>query len=184
MKKNLIAVIIKEVLHFERKLEMKKIIRKIVSVFPKPIEELYLKFEDKWLYLFFGVLTTVVSFASAGLAKFVLEKWGGFGEGSVSDISTVFSWVCAVTFAYLTNRVWVFDSTTKGAKNLIVEGGKFYGGRVFTLAVEWVIMRIGYAMIGLNYWVVKILANVIVLILNYVISKVFVFRKKKEEANG
>lgn len=163
---------------------MKKLIRKIVSVFPKPIRDLYFNYEDKWLYLFFGGLTTFVSFASAGLAKLVLERWGGFDDGAVSDISTVFSWVCAVTFAYLTNRVWVFDSTTKGAKNLIVEGGKFYGGRVFTLAVEWLIMRVGYAMIGLNYWVVKVLANVIVLILNYVISKVFVFRKKKEEVNG
>ena len=163
---------------------MKKLIRKIVSVFPKPIRDLYFNYEDKWLYLFFGGLTTFVSFASAGFAKWVLERWGGFDDGAISDISTVFSWVCAVTFAYLTNRVWVFDSTTKGAKNLIVEGGKFYGGRVFTLAVEWLIMRVGYAMIGLNYWVVKVLANVIVLILNYVISKVFVFRKKKEEVNG
>lgn len=162
---------------------MKKLIRKIVSIFPKPIRDLYFNYEDKWLYLFFGGLTTVVSFVSAGFAKWGFERWGGFGDSAVSDISTVFSWVCAVTFAYLTNRVWVFDSTTKGVKNIIVEGGKFYGGRIFTLAVEWVIMRVGYAMIGLNYWVVKILANVIVLILNYVISKIFVFRKKKEEAN-
>ncbi|MBP5362955.1 MAG: GtrA family protein, partial [Ruminococcus sp.] len=102
---------------------MKKLIRKIVTVFPKPIRDLYFNYEDKWLYLFFGGLTTFVSFASAGFAKWVLERWGGFDDGAVSDISTVFSWVCAVTFAYLTNRVWVFDSTTKGAKNLIVEGG-------------------------------------------------------------
>ena len=159
---------------------MKNLIRKIVSVFPKPIEDLYLKYEDKWLYIFFGGLTTVVSFVSAGFAKWVLEKWGGFGDDAVSDISTIFSWVCAVTFAYLTNRVWVFDSTTKGVKNLIIEGGKFYGGRVFTLAVEWIVMRVGFAWLGINYWVVKIFANVVVLILNYVISKVFVFRKGKE----
>lgn len=160
---------------------MKKLIRKIVSVFPKPIRDLYLNYEDKWLYLFFGGLTTVVSFVAAGFAKWVLEKWGGFGTDAVSDISTVFSWVCAVTFAYLTNRVWVFDSTVKGAKSLIVEGGKFYGGRVFTLAVEWVVMRLGFAWLGLNYWAVKVFANVLVLILNYVISKVFVFRNKKGE---
>ena len=159
---------------------MKNLIRKIVSVFPKPIRDLYFKFEDKWLYIFFGGLTTVVSFVAAGVAKWVLEKWGGFGTDAISDISTVFSWVCAVTFAYLTNRVWVFDSTTKGAKNLIVEGAKFYGGRVFTLGVEWVVMRVGFAWLGINYWVVKVLANVIVLILNYVISKVFVFKKNGE----
>ncbi len=59
---------------------------------------------------------------------------------------------------------------------------------MFTLGVEWVVMRVGFAWLGINYWVVKVLANVVVLILNYVISKVFVFRKKKdepaEEANG
>ena len=99
---------------------MKNLIRKIVSVFPKPLRDLYFNYEDKWLYIFFGGLTTVVSFVAAGFAKWVLEKWGGFGTDAISDISTVFSWVCAVTFAYLTNRVWVFDSTTKGVKNLII----------------------------------------------------------------
>ena len=162
---------------------MQKLIRAVVNIFPKPIRDLYYKYEEKWLYLFFGVLTTAVSFISAGISKNLLEN-AGMGTGAVSTISTVISWICAVTFAYVTNRLWVFESKAKGAKELTAEAASFYGGRVFTLAVEWVIMRIGYAMIGLNYWVVKILANVIVLILNYVISKVFVFRKKKEEANG
>ena len=160
---------------------MKNLIRKIVSVFPKPIRDLYFKYEDKWLYIFFGGLTTVVSFVAAGFAKWVLEKWGGFGTDAISDISTVFSWVCAVTFAYVTNELWVFESNAKGFKAIVAEGGKFYGGRVFTLVVEWVIMHIGFGMIGLNYWLVKIFANVIVLILNYVISKLFVFKGKAAE---
>lgn len=156
---------------------MEKFIKACVSILPKPLQDIYYKYEDKWLYLVFGVLTTAVSFITAGIAKTVLENWGDFGEKAISDISTVFSWVCAVTFAYLTNRVWVFKSEAKGMKALASEAASFYGGRVFTLAVEWVIMRVGYAMIGLNYWLVKISANVIVLILNYIISKIFVFKK-------
>lgn len=160
---------------------MGKIIKACVSILPKPLQDIYYKYEEKWLYLFFGVLTTVVSFVSAGLAKFVLEHAGGYSAESVSNISTVFSWVCAVTFAYITNKLWVFESNAKGLKNIIVEGGRFYGGRVFTLAVEWIIMNIGFAKLGINYWIVKIAANVVVLILNYVISKIFVFRKKDGE---
>lgn len=161
---------------------MDKIIRACVSILPKPLQNIYYKYEEKWLYLFFGVLTTVVSFASAGLAKYVLEHAGGYSADDVSNISTVFSWVCAVTFAYITNKLWVFESKAKGFSNIIAEAGKFYGGRVFTLAVEWLIMNIGFAKLGFNYWIVKIAANVIVLILNYVISKIFVFHKGKGEA--
>ncbi|MBR6242569.1 MAG: GtrA family protein [Ruminococcus sp.] len=160
---------------------MQKLIRACVNILPKPLRELYYKYEEKWLYLFFGVLTTVVSFVSAGIAKHLLEA-AGLGKSAVGDISTVISWVCAVTFAYLTNRVWVFESHAKGFKALAGEAASFYGGRVFTLVVEFLIMKIGYSWIGINYWVTKIAANVIVLILNYVISKIFVFRDKKDPA--
>lgn len=157
---------------------MEKFIKACVSILPKPLQDIYYKYEDKWLYLVFGVLTTVVSFVAAGLAKWVLEKWGDFGSIAIAQISTVFSWVCAVTFAYLTNRVWVFKSTAKGTKALAAEAASFYGGRVFTLAVEWLMMTVGNGLIGINYWLMKVIANVVVLILNYIISKVFVFKKK------
>lgn len=160
---------------------MEKFIKWCVSILPKPLQKIYYKYEEKWLYLVFGVLTTVVSFAAAGLAKVVLENAGDYGNKAVSNISTVFSWVCAVTFAYITNKLWVFESNAKGFKNILIEGGKFYGGRVFTLAVEWVIMLVGFGIAGLNYWAVKIGANVIVLILNYVISKIFIFRNKENK---
>lgn len=157
---------------------MEKFIKACVSILPKPLQDIYYKYEEKWLYLVFGALTTVISFLTAGFAVLVLNKWGGFDKKAVSDISTVVSWVCAVTFAYVTNRLWVFESHAKGAKELAGEAASFYGGRVFTLAVEWVMMRLGYAVIGINYWVMKVIANIVVLILNYVISKLVVFRKK------
>ena len=128
-------------------------------------------------YVIFGVLTTVVSFVTAGIAKRTLEAWGASGA-VVADVSTVFSWVCAVTFAYVTNRRWVFDSKAHGFKSVSLEALRFYGGRVFTLVLETVIMDVFAARLGLDYWLVKIAANVNILILNFVISKLLVFRKK------
>lgn len=163
---------------------MQKLIRAVVNIFPKPIRDIYYKYEEKWLYLFFGVLTTAVSFITAGISKNLLEN-AGMGTGAVSTLSTVISWICAVTFAYVTNRLWVFESHASGAKELTAEALSFYGGRVFTLLTEMVIMWLGYSVLSFNYWVTKIAANVIVLILNYVISKIFVFRNKESAAaNG
>ncbi len=146
----------------------------VFRTFEKP----YKKHKEVLLYLFFGVLTTAVSFLTAGLSKAVLES-AGVGADGVSLASTCFSWVCAVTFAYVTNRIWVFSSEARGAKAILNEAAGFYGGRLFTLLVETVMMWVGYSRLDFNYWITKIVANVVVLILNYVISKLFVFRKEK-----
>lgn len=160
----------------------KKFARICVKILPKPLQKLYYRYEEALMYLFFGVLTTVVSFLAAGLSKWALEQMQA-GSGTVSIVSTVFSWICAVTFAYVTNRLWVFDSKVSGFSAIFREAVSFYGGRAFTLAAETVMMWLGYSVIGINYWITKIGANVIVLILNYVISKLFVFKDTKEEQN-
>ena len=140
-------------------------------------EPFFQKNREMLMYLFFGVLTTAVSFITAGISKHLLEL-ARLGKSPVSIISTVISWVCAVTFAYVTNRIWVFDSKVEDKKGILAEMASFYGGRVFTLLVEAGMMWLGYKVMGANYWVTKIVANIVVLILNYVISKLFVFKKK------
>lgn len=160
----------------------KKIVDKFVSLFPKKLQKLYYSNEEVIMYLFFGALTTIVSFVTAGLSKRLFES-AELGKDMVSIMSTAVSWVCSVTVAYITNRLWVFSSKAKGAKEIAAEAVSFYGGRGFTFVAEIAMMWLGYSRIGLNYWVTKITANVIVLILNYVISKLFVFRKKKGETS-
>ena len=140
-------------------------------------EPFFQKNREVLMYLFFGVMTTLVSFVTAGIAKYLCEN-AGLGKSAISNISTVVSWICDVTFAYVTNRIWVFDSKAKGKKGIFAEMVSFYGGRLFTLFVEMGIMWLGYDLLDINYWVTKIFANVVVLILNYVISKLFVFKKK------
>jgi putative flippase GtrA len=161
------------------KTEKKDIFDRIMGWgFLKTFEPFYKKNKEILLYLFFGVMTTVVSFITAGIAKVLLEKLGA-SENAVINISTVFSWICSVTFAYITNRIWVFESTARGASAIVKEGASFYGGRLFTMFVEMLIMNFGVKLIGANYWVTKVIANVIIIILNYIISKLFVFKKQK-----
>lgn len=147
-----------------------------VKIF-RPLEPFYKKNKEMLLYLFFGVLTTAVSFVTAGIAKLLMESVG-CGKDFVSVASTVFSWICAVTFAYITNRIWVFESYVENIKDLFREAVSFYGGRLFTLLVEAVMMWVGYSLMKMNFWVAKIIANIVVLILNYIISKLIVFKKK------
>ena len=143
-------------------------------------EPFFQKNREMLMYLFFGVMTTLVSFVTAGIAKYLCEN-AGLGKSAVSNISTAVSWICAVTFAYVTNRVWVFDSKARGKKGIFAEMVSFYSGRLFTLFVEMGMMWLGYDLLDINYWVTKIVANIVVLVLNYVISKLFVFRKNKTD---
>ena len=130
---------------------------------------LYRKYKSALLYLFFGVLTTLVSIGSFVLANRQL----GLNE----LIANILSWICAVTFAYLTNRVWVFGSKARGAA-IVREAVSFYSGRLATLAIEEALLLIFVTWLAFDGTAVKIAAQFVVLILNYFISKLLVFRSK------
>lgn len=145
----------------------------------KTIGKLLKTYREPLLYLVFGVLTTAVSFLSAGAGKWVLERLHADGS-VVATVSTVFSWICAVTFAYVTNRRFVFESRAAGRTAVLKEALAFYGGRVTTLLFETAFMWVGNLLFREEgYWWVKIAANVIILVLNYLISKLFVFKKSE-----
>ena len=131
----------------------------------------YEKHKELLLYLFFGALTTLVNLA----VFFVFTTW------IVIDVlaANVIAWVAAVLFAYVTNRTWVFASraTTKGAIAQEIVG--FFGGRVATLLFEEAVLWLFIKHLGFHAMAVKLAAAVAIVILNYVISKLFVFRKKK-----
>ena len=97
------------------------------------------------------------------------------------------AWVCAVAFAYVTSHLFVFENKAHGAKGIAVEASKFVGSRIFTGIIE-MLLPTGLVAIGItgslfsfeSFWS-KAITGVIVIILNYVLSKLFVFRKKKEK---
>lgn len=136
------------------------------------------------MYLIFGVLTTVVSWGSYALFEIL---FGAFIGNSIvlSAVANVLSWIVAVLFAYITNKLWVFESKSFKGNVLIKELIAFVGARLATGVFEWVgvpllmIMGLDQSILGIEGMVAKVIVSVVVVILNYVLSKLFVFKKKK-----
>ena len=120
-------------------------------------------------YLFFGVLTTGVNY----LVYLPCYNWLGLG-GAVSN---VIAWVFAVAFAYLTNKPFVFKSFDWSAKTVIPELAKFVGCRLGSGFVETGIIFVMVDLLAWNGNVMKLVTSVLVVVLNYIGSKLFVFRK-------
>ena len=122
------------------------------------------------------------------VVTFIIQKGFGLaGEGVEFIITNSIAWVCAVAFAYVTSHIYVFESKAHGAKAITIEAGKFVGSRIFTGIIEMTLPS-GLVAIGLDgalfsfegFWA-KTITGIVVIILNYVLSKLFVFRKKKDE---
>ena len=92
---------------------MLKLIEKILSFLPKPLQDLYHKYEEQLLYVLFGGLTTLISIVTK-LAVFALVP--DQGQPWRTTLAVTLSWIFAVTFAFFTNKAYVFKNQTKGAK--------------------------------------------------------------------
>ena len=137
------------------------------------MKKLYYKYEEIISYLIFGVLTTIVSIVTYLFCANIVFS---VKTDLTIQISNVLSWICAVTFAYLTNRKYVFKSNAAGKKQ-IKEVFNFFLARVFSLVVDMVMMYILFSIIHMDDTLAKIIVQVIVVILNYVLSKIIVFKK-------
>ena len=93
------------------------------------------------------------------------------------QIANVISWILAVTFAYFTNRKYVFESKNK---NIIGEMTGFFASRLATLFMEMLVMFLTVTVWGMNDKIAKLIAQIIVIVGNYLFSKLFVFKKGKE----
>ena len=132
------------------------------------IKEFLIKQKEVISYLFFGVVTTAVSIFSFAAFEYI-----GFDE----LVANIFSWILAVFVAFITNTLWVFGDTLKTKP--ISKMCKFYIARISTLAIEEALLFVFVKLLFFNSLVVKIVAQVVVVVLNYVISKLFVFKKKQ-----
>ena len=93
-------------------------------------------------------------------------------------IANIFSWILAVLFAYITNRIWVFENTARDFVDICKEISSFFGGRIVTLVMEEIILYVGIEILSVNSIVVKVIGQIIVIVSNYFISKVLVFRSR------
>ena len=143
----------------------------------KKIWNLYKKYEEIVNYLVVGGLTTVVAIGSKLLLLFtILDQTNGLEL----QIAEIISWFLAVTFAYVTNRIFVFKSKTSGSK-CAREIFNFFKGRIATQIIQMFIMWFFVTLLELdsNVWVLvfTLVCQVMQIVLNYVISKLLVFKK-------
>lgn len=145
------------------------------------IKELWKKYEEIISYLIVGGLTTVVSWGAM-----FLVSWIAFGNplhptAFQNAVLSVVNWTAGVIFAYFTNRRFVF----KSHEPMLREIPRFVASRLSTLALDLVVRQI-FGLLGVNVYVTTIVSAVLVIIANYIFSKLFVFNKKtadnKEES--
>lgn len=178
-----------------------KILQFFVKLLPAPLKKLYDKFEELIIYIYYGVLTTILNLIVQGISQAILNPlpipalaiaglltWDAVKVKAT--IATAIAWTVAVIFAFYVNKKYVFRSVTQSRKQLWYEFWTFLSARIASLFMEMVIMNIGagfYSTDGetvdnkLMYWVFKFMAQVVVTLANYFFSKLIVFRKKKDK---
>ncbi len=120
------------------------------------------------LYLFFGVCTTATNFVTYFLCT----------EMGISvTVSTVIAWFVSVIFAYVTNRIYVFESQHKDRKEVIKELVTFFSCRVATGVIDVIIMYVFVEIMRYNDLIIKVASNIFVTVLNYTASKLWIFKK-------
>ncbi|MBP3411034.1 MAG: GtrA family protein [Clostridia bacterium] len=134
------------------------------------IKALFKRYKDIIPYGFFGVCTTLVNMGVYWLCAYPFKL--------AVIPSTLIAWFIAVLFAYLTNRKWVFHSEAKTRQEIWKEIVSFYSCRIATGVVDWACMFVFVDLLHLNDMAIKVIANILVIILNYVASKLVIFKKK------
>ena len=135
------------------------------------LKKMFIKYREIIVYLIVGGMTTVVSFLSYFLFSYIC---------SINYlVSNFLSWVCAVAFAYITNKIWVFQNHNFHFSYIKKECISFVGSRVATLLIDMIIMFAMVSLLHTNDLIAKVVVQVVVTILNYLFSKFFVFKNEK-----
>lgn len=130
-------------------------------------EPFYIKHKETLLYLLFGGIAFFLNMFMFTGIEYTLK---------ISElVNNIICWIICVLFQYFTNRTWVFDGKADTVTGFVKQMGAFFGGRIFTLAVEELILAIFITRCGFNSVAVKMIAQVVVVVLNYASSKHFVF---------
>ncbi len=150
--------------------EQKDIFDRIMSLPVLNIfEPFYKKYKEALLYLFFGGLAFFLSIFLYWFMSAVMHL--------NALVNNTIDWIICVAFQFFTNRTWVFDGKVESTEEFLKQAKDFTLGRVFTLVVENAIIFIFFTNLGFKEMPVKLVATFVVIVLNYVISKLFVFKK-------
>lgn len=139
------------------------------------LKALYEEHREIIVYLIVGVLTTVFAWAIRFLWNIVFYAGTAHPNPAQTTILTIVEFIAGVSFAYPTNRKWVFRSTNP---NILKEAAGFVSARLTTLGIQMLLNLVIINLLHVNFYVATVIIGVIVVILNYVFSKLLVFRKK------
>lgn len=129
------------------------------------------KYRELLLYGIFGVLTTLINIVVYSLCY---ERLG------ISNVaSNVTAWILSVLFAFVTNKIWVFDSKSTELSVLLKEAASFFGCRLATGLLDLAIMYVTVDVMAWNSMLMKCISNVIVIVVNYIASKLVIFAHKQ-----
>lgn len=164
------------------------------------IKALFVKYKEIIMYIIFGVLTTLVNWVVytvliklfGGAAESETVMFALFGKDITMKIFYIFianfvAWVAGVVFAFVTNKIWVFESKSWRFGLVMKELWLFVAARLLTGVLEWfgvpalVAAGLDQPLFGIDGFLAKVIVSVIVVILNYVFSKLIIFRKKKDQ---
>ena len=124
---------------------------------------------EAFIYLFFGGLATIVNIVTFSISFQVFQlSW---------PVSNAISWICSVLFAFVTNKIWVFQSKTDSIKGLTWEFSKFLFARIVSFGMDMACMYLFIDLLHTGNLFAKIITQVVVVVANYFFSKVFIFKK-------
>ena len=138
----------------------------------KSIKEIFLKYKSIILYILFGILTTLVNifvYFACSCLKFSTAA------------STLTAWIISVLFAYITNRKYVFDSKSQGVKSVFKVISNFFLSRFATGLLDLAVMLLFVDILNFNGMLIKVISNIVVIILNYVLGKFLVFKPSHKQ---
>ena len=145
----------------------------------------YLKHKEGISYAFWCIMTTLVSWASYTAYAYLFGRIDRLTPTVVALIANILSWVTAVTFSFVANKIRVFESKSWKPKVVIPEILKFYSTRAAVgfvetgLATLMVLIKLDRPLFGVDGLISKMIVTPIIIIMNYLCGKFFVFRKKK-----
>lgn len=145
----------------------------------KKVMDLIKKFLNKETisYLIFGVLTTIINIVVFGISEDFLMPF--MSDTAAALTANVIAWVLSVAFAFITNKLFVFESKSMSVKVIIKELYSFVIARLLSLAFDEAFMMV--AIKFMDSMLAKIISNVFVVIINYVLSKFFIFKNKNKQ---
>ncbi|MBU7446781.1 MULTISPECIES: GtrA family protein [Lactiplantibacillus] len=133
------------------------------------IIQLWRRYQSVLSYLIFGGLTTVINFIVFGIFDQFWPYW----------IANTIAWLLSVLFAYVTNKRWVFESHTPTFRAVLAEMTSFFGFRLLSYFVDQGIMIVGISVLHGNSLLVKLIDQIIIVLLNWFFSKLFIFKDRQ-----